>query len=70
MRIALLADIHGNMPALEAVLDELERLQPDYVLINGDLINGIPFSAAVVDLVQQHADWVVVRGNHEFYYLD
>ncbi|HRW04497.1 MAG TPA: metallophosphoesterase [Caldilineaceae bacterium] len=70
MRIALLADIHGNMPALEAVLDELERLQPDYVLINGDLINGIPFSGAVVDLVQQHADWVVVRGNHEFYYLD
>lgn len=70
MQIALLADIHGNMPALEAVLRELESIQPDYVLINGDLINGIPFSADVIDLVRGHHDWVVVRGNHEFYYLD
>lgn len=70
MRIALLADIHGNMPALEAVLQELEKAQPDYVLVNGDLINGIPFSAAVIDLIQSRRDWVVVRGNHEFYYLD
>jgi predicted phosphodiesterase len=69
MRIALLADIHGNLPALEAVLQELESIQPDHVLINGDLINGIPFSPAVIDLVRRH-DWVVVRGNHEFYYLD
>jgi len=70
MQIALLADIHGNMPAFEAVLRELESIQPDYLLINGDLINGIPFSAAVIDLVRRHQDWVVVRGNHEFYYLD
>lgn len=69
MRIALLADIHGNMPAFEAVLQDLESAQPDYLLIDGDLINGIPFSTAVIDLVRQH-DWVVVRGNHEFYYLD
>jgi len=69
MRIALLADIHGNMPALEAVLQELEAAQPDYLIIDGDLINGIPFSTAVIDLVRRH-DWVVVRGNHEFYYLD
>lgn len=69
MRIALLADIHGNLPALEAVLQELERSQPDYLLVNGDLINGAPFSPAVIDLVRSH-DWVVIRGNHEFYYLD
>lgn len=69
MRIALLADIHGNLPALEAVLQDLEAHQPDYLLINGDLINGIPFSAEVIDLVRRR-DWVVVRGNHEFYFLD
>ncbi|MEZ4615734.1 MAG: metallophosphoesterase [Caldilineaceae bacterium] len=69
MRIALLADIHGNMPALAAVLQALERAQPHYVLINGDLINGVPFSTAVIDLVRGQ-DWIVVRGNHEFYYLD
>jgi predicted phosphodiesterase len=69
MRIALLADIHGNWPALQAVVTELERLQPDLVVVDGDLINGTPFSPAVVDYVQQQR-WTVVRGNHEFYFLD
>jgi predicted phosphodiesterase len=69
MRIALLSDLHGNIAALEAVMREMERVQPDYVVVNGDLINGAPFSAEVIDLVR-HQNWVVVRGNHEFYYLD
>lgn len=69
MRLALLADIHGNLPALEAVMAELERLQPDYVIVNGDLINAVPFSAEVLETVMR-TDWVVVRGNHEFYFLD
>lgn len=69
MRIAVLADIHGNMPALEAVQREVERLQPDLVVVNGDLINGTPFSVDVVDFIQAQ-EWLVVRGNHEFYYLD
>lgn len=69
MRLAVLADVHGNLPALEAVLCELESLQPDYVILDGDLINAVPFSVEVIDLVRAR-DWVVVRGNHEFYYLD
>ncbi len=69
MNIAVLADIHGNLPALEAVRTELERLQPDCVILNGDLINGTPFSPEVVATVRK-LDWLVVRGNHEFYYLD
>lgn len=69
MNIAVIADIHGNLPAMEAVAAALERLQPDYVALNGDLINGIPFSAQVIDRVRA-TDWLVIRGNHEFYYLD
>ncbi len=69
MRLAFLADIHGNWPALEAVCTELERLQPDTVIVNGDLINAVPFSAQVIDYIRS-SDWVVVRGNHEFYYLN
>jgi predicted phosphodiesterase len=69
MRLALLADIHGNLPALNAAMRELERLQPDQVIVNGDLVNAVPFSAEVIDLIRRQ-DWVVVRGNHEFYYLD
>lgn len=69
MKIAILADIHGNLPALEAVIAELEHIQPDHVVVNGDLINGIPFSGEVIDRIRA-LDWVVVRGNHEFYLLD
>lgn len=73
MRLAILADIHGNLPALEAVCAELERLQPDAVIVDGDLINAVPFSPQVIDRVVARVrtqNWIVVRGNHEFYYLD
>ena len=69
MRLAILADIHGNLPALDAVITELERLQPDYVVLDGDLINAAPFSSEVIARVREF-DWIVIRGNHEFYYLD
>ena len=69
MRLAVLADIHGNLPALQAVQAELERLQPDVVILDGDLINPMPFNNAVVDIVRS-SNWAVVRGNHEFYLLD
>lgn len=71
MRIAILADLHGNQLALEAVIDALSKIEPapDMVVVNGDLINGTPMSATVIDLVRSQ-DWLVIRGNHEFYYLD
>ena len=49
MKLAILADIHGNWPALEAILARLEQIQPDYVVVDGDLINGTPFSGQVID---------------------
>ena len=33
MRIATLSDIHGNLPALEAVLAEVEREAPDAIVV-------------------------------------
>lgn len=69
MKLAVLADIHGNLPALEAVVEDIQRVRPDYVVVAGDLINAVPFSVEVVELIMA-TDWLVVRGNHEFYYLD
>ena len=46
MRIAVIADIHGNLPALEAVLEALDTLQPDQIVVSGDVVDGGPDSAA------------------------
>lgn len=40
MRVAALYDIHGNLPALEAVLQEIRQLDVDQVVIGGDVIPG------------------------------
>ena len=40
MRVAALYDIHGNLPALEAVLAELSQVQPDLIVAGGDMAAG------------------------------
>ncbi|HEY3566387.1 MAG TPA: metallophosphoesterase family protein, partial [Thermoanaerobaculia bacterium] len=40
MRVAALYDIHGNLPALEAVLAEVRRADVDLVVIGGDVLPG------------------------------
>jgi predicted phosphodiesterase len=40
MRIAALYDIHGNLPALEAVLDEIRQERVDHIVVGGDVIPG------------------------------
>ncbi len=69
MRLAVLADIHGNLPALEAAVADFQPWAPDYVVLAGDLINAAPFSVEVAEYAMTQ-DWLVIRGNHEFYFLD
>jgi len=40
MKIAAIYDIHGNLPALEAVLDEIEGCGVDEVVVGGDVVPG------------------------------
>ncbi|HEX8217763.1 MAG TPA: metallophosphoesterase family protein [Chloroflexia bacterium] len=68
-RVAVLADIHGNLPALEAVSRDLEQFGVDLVVVAGDLINWGPCSEQVLEFVAERR-WPVIRGNHEFYLLD
>ena len=42
MRVAALYDVHGNLPALEAVLEEVEREGVDLIVSGGDVVAG-PF---------------------------
>jgi predicted phosphodiesterase len=63
MRVAVLADIHGNLPALEAVLRDVEDCGADVIVLDGDLADG-PMPAATLERLQalgERAIWL--RGN-------
>jgi predicted phosphodiesterase len=63
-RISLLSDIHGNLPALQAVMADLRKDAPDAVYVLGDMTNGCPWSAEVLDLLSD-AGWPMLLGNHD-----
>jgi len=62
MRIAIVSDIHGNLPALEAVLADLEEVSPRLVLHGGDPALGGPHPVEVVDRIRE-LGWPSVLGN-------
>lgn len=65
MRVAALYDIHGNLPALDAVLTEVESLGLDRLVIGGDFIWG-PFPSETVDRLQTLGERaVIIAGNSE-----
>ena len=62
-RIAAIYDVHGNLPALEAVLADFERANPDLVVVGGDVVAG-PMPTEVLDrLVALGRTVCFVRGN-------
>jgi len=62
MKLAIVADVHGNLAALEAVIEDIGTVKPDLVVHGGDLaING-PHPAECVDRIRELA-WPGVAGN-------
>jgi len=68
MRLAVLADVHGNLPALEAVLADLQQHDIDGIIVAGDLIGGGPQSVEVVRLLRS-LGCRMIRGNNDDYFL-
>ena len=68
-RLAVLADIHGNLPALEAVINDMAQFEVDHVVVAGDSVNVGPFSREVLETITER-NWAVIRGNNAFYVLD
>ena len=63
MRIAVLADIHGNLPALDAVLRDVGAASVDAIVLNGDMATG-PMPAETLDRLAALGDQAIwVRGN-------
>jgi predicted phosphodiesterase len=64
MLIAVLADIHGNLPALEAVLADAARHKPDLMVDLGDCVSGPLWPRETFERLQGLA-LPTVRGNHD-----
>jgi predicted phosphodiesterase len=63
VRVAALYDVHGNLPALEAVLAEVERSRADLVVVGGDVAIG-PMPHACLERLRSLGDRALfVRGN-------
>jgi putative phosphoesterase len=62
LRVAALYDVHGNLPALEAVLAEVEHEGVDEIVFGGDIASG-PLPRETVDRVRAVPRARFVRGN-------
>jgi len=63
-RFAFISDIHGNLPALEAVMDYIDNLRVDGTLCLGDVVGYGPNPAECLERVQEIASFCVL-GNHD-----
>jgi diadenosine tetraphosphatase ApaH/serine/threonine PP2A family protein phosphatase len=63
--LAVLYDIHGNVPALDAVLAEAQAAGADRYLLGGDYVSFEPYGTAVLSRLREleHTTWI--RGNGE-----
>ena len=62
MRVALISDIHGNLVALETVLAEIERDEPDHIVCLGDVAATGPRPHETVERLRA-LEGSVVMGN-------
>lgn len=66
MKFALIADVHGNAPALRAVLDEIDSRQNiKEIFCLGDMIAIGPDTNEVLDLLFSRSDVSMITGNHD-----
>jgi predicted phosphodiesterase len=62
--LAVLSDIHGNLPALEAVVADAERRGCSAFVNLGDIVSGPLWPAETADYLNER-EWPTIRGNHE-----
>lgn len=73
MKVAVISDIHGNLPALRATVAHVDAWSPDLVVVNGDIINRGPNSGECLEWMLERRErlgWHLLRGNHEEFVLD
>jgi predicted phosphodiesterase len=66
----VLADIHGDIFALDAALARLHQMGCDPILCTGDLIEMEPFGEEVIQRLKSEKNVICIKGNHERWALE
>ena len=67
MKLLVFSDVHGNLPALKAMLEHAGTV--DGYICLGDVVNYGPWSDECVDVIKALPNCVYIEGNHEVYFL-
>ncbi len=70
MRVAAIYDIHGNLPALEAVLQDVRQAGADHVVVGGDVVPGPMPGETLTCLLGLEIPVQFIRGNGEVAVLE
>lgn len=66
-KIAVISDIHGNIPALQSVLADIHARNINRILCLGDLVGKGPQSRESIEMIQNHCE-TVIRGNWDDFF--
>ncbi len=69
MKIAVLSDIHGNIPALEVVAEDIKQKKVDLIFNLGDHISGPLWLGETIEFLMKQ-DWIHIAGNHDRNLID
>lgn len=64
MKVIFISDIHANLPALEAVWEDIQKHSPDTIFCLGDLVNFAGWDNEVIDFIRNH-NVITIQGNHD-----
>lgn len=67
MRFAIVSDIHGNLPALNAVIEDAEKNDIDSFIFAGDYCLSNPYPDECISRIRNLDNKYSIRGNEEKY---
>lgn len=67
MKFAIVSDIHGNLPALNAVIEDAKSRNVDSFILVGDYCLSNPYPNECIARIRRLANKYVIRGNEERY---